>query len=108
MTVELVKAIKDAENEAEKKIREAQQSARQVIREAENAAETELKQAVAAAGEEAKKLILKAEEEAAAETIPINQKQLKTIAALKAEAAGRMPKALALLKEKVVNTDADH
>lgn len=108
MTVELVKAIKNAENEAENKIREAQQNARQVIREAENAAETELKQAAAAAGEEAKKLILKAEEEAAAETIPINEKQRETIAALKTEAAGRMPEALALLKAKVVKTDADH
>jgi V/A-type H+/Na+-transporting ATPase subunit G/H len=108
LTLELVKAIKEAEGKAEKHIRDAQQEARQLIREAEETALKVIKSVVAAAEDEAKELIRKAEDEAKADTVPLCDKQKAVIDRLKKEAAGRLPDAVALLKEKVVSSDANH
>jgi V/A-type H+/Na+-transporting ATPase subunit G/H len=108
LTVELVKAIKEAESKAEKIIRDAKQDARQLIREAESTAEIEQQEALAKAGQEAKQMIQKAEEEANAETIPLQEKQKNIISRLREDASGRLPNAVALMKEKVVKSDADY
>ncbi len=108
MTLELVKAIKEAESIAEKTIRDTQQEARQLFRQAEESASATRQKVIAAAEEEAKRLLRQAEAEAEAELQPLREKQQAAIAGLRDEAGGRLKEAVALLIEKVVKTYADH
>ncbi len=108
MAVELVKSIKETEERAQELVREAQQEARKTLKEAQVSAEKIMESAVAQAEEEARESLNMAEKEAKAESKPLLEKQEDDIEQLKVQAAKKMPEAVALIKNKVVKTDANH
>lgn len=108
MTVELVKAIKEAEVKAESIVREAKQEARQAQKAAEVKAAVIMQKALAEAEKKAEDLIRKAEDDARSEAVPLIEERQQEIVRLKKEASGRLPEVVAVITEKVVNIYADN
>ncbi|OPL14782.1 MAG: hypothetical protein AVO34_01260 [Firmicutes bacterium ML8_F2] len=108
MTVELVKAIKEAEAKADRLIRDVRQDARRKLKEAKEEGEVIVGKAAVEAGEQAEALIEKAREEANAEVEPLNAEQKQEIACVQSLAADKLSEAVSLLVDKVVKHDAQH
>jgi len=108
LTVELIKAIKEAEAKAESIIREAQLEARQAQKGAESKANLIMQEAIAAADQKAKELIKNAEDDARAEAKPLVAERQKEIIHMQKAASGRMAEVIAVLTDKVVKIDADN
>lgn len=106
MTVQLVQSIKEAESKAEAIHRAALQKARQAIKDAEERAALLIRDALTTAEKEAKGLLKQAEEEARAEAEPLASALRDDIAHLEAKAQVRLPKAVAVISERIVKFHA--
>jgi V/A-type H+-transporting ATPase subunit G/H len=107
LALQLVQSIREAEEKAGNIIREATLKARQI----KVAAEKEAGQITEKYRSETavciKKMLAQAKEEANEESKPLMAVRQKEILALEKKAAGKIPEAVTLVKERIVKLHAD-
>ncbi|HHU68892.1 MAG TPA: hypothetical protein GXZ31_01160 [Thermoanaerobacterales bacterium] len=107
MTLEEIKAIKEAEKQAEEIRAEAQKRAAQIIKEAKDKAEAIITQAVKEGEQERISLIKKAEEDSLKEGKEVKKVYEQKFKALEDQALANMDKAVNFIMERIVTTDGN-
>lgn len=107
MTLEEIKAIKEAEKQAEEMRVEAQKRAAQIIKESKDKAEAAVTQAVKEGEQERIGLIKKAEESSLQEGKDVKKGYEHKFEALENQALTRMDKAVNFIMERIVTADGN-
>jgi len=107
MTVELVKAIRKAEEEAGSLIREATQQARQIRKQAETDSSRLDEQLRAETRALTREILERAEKEGHEQAKPLVEAQQEEVNRLREMAEGKISLAVTLVKERIVKLYAD-
>lgn len=105
MTIEEIKAVKEAEKEAEKIRIDAQKRAAQIIKEAKNKAEELIEQAIKEAEHEGTNMVRDAEESSSKEVDNIKKEYEQKYKVMEEQAFKNMDKAVNFIMERIVTTN---
>lgn len=104
---EALDAVKIAEGEAKALLDEAEKEARAIVAKAEQDGEVTIEEAKKSGDLEGKKLVERAQAEAQEQSHQLAQEHEKKVKILKKQAAGRIPRAVDLIVERIVKAHGD-
>ncbi|MDI3535072.1 MAG: V/A-type H+/Na+-transporting ATPase subunit [Thermosediminibacterales bacterium] len=108
MAVEEIKAIKEAEKEAEKILADAKRKAAQIVKEAKEEAENLIADTIKNAEAEGRILVQKAEESSKKEVDGIKSEYEQKWKAMEQQALKNMDKAVNFIVERIVKSDGNY